>query len=79
MDYFVGIYVSVEPALFRSIIGQHVEYFVERLTANSQLQNVCNALFFNAATVVTMGEVMVRYLLGRLPEMGVSNEKVCTL
>jgi len=68
-------YVSVDPTIFRAIITQHIDFFVSSLSTNSSLQNVCNTLFFSAPTVVTMGSVMVRYLLQRLPEMGVSSEK----
>lgn len=75
LETFSNTFIALNPAVFYNVLSRHLEFFVERIAGNALLQTVANAFLMNQATSAKVGDVLVRYLLKRLPEMGASNER----
>uniref|UniRef100_A0A183C2W9 FAT domain-containing protein n=1 Tax=Globodera pallida TaxID=36090 RepID=A0A183C2W9_GLOPA len=76
IEAFVSTYTQLDGPVFEKIIEQHIEFLISRILDNPALQHVCNSFFMHQPTMTCMGNVLVKFLLSKLSELGgVSNEK----
>uniref|UniRef100_A0A914HGT5 Non-specific serine/threonine protein kinase n=1 Tax=Globodera rostochiensis TaxID=31243 RepID=A0A914HGT5_GLORO len=76
IEAFVSTYTQLDAPVFEKIIEQHIEFLISRILDNPALQHVCNSFFMHQPTMTCMGNVLVKFLLSKLSELGgVSNEK----
>ncbi|VDN51198.1 unnamed protein product [Dracunculus medinensis] len=69
LDMFGSIFSLIEIGVFKEIMSNNIEYFVEHIAHNFALQMVFNSFFVNASTSAAFGNIVMSYLMDRLPDM----------
>ncbi|XP_049825027.1 transcription-associated protein 1 isoform X2 [Aethina tumida] len=70
LEHFSGVFSTMNPQTFHEIFSTTIEYVVERVYKNPNLQTVPSTLLANPATSPIFATVLVEYLLERMEEMG---------
>uniref|UniRef100_A0A914N322 Uncharacterized protein n=2 Tax=Meloidogyne incognita TaxID=6306 RepID=A0A914N322_MELIC len=74
LDAFIAIYTNMRSSSFERVLEQHIEFLIERISINPILQNICSTFLTNPATMNKTGQILVKYLLTKLPDLGANNE-----
>uniref|UniRef100_A0A914MT54 Transformation/transcription domain-associated protein n=1 Tax=Meloidogyne incognita TaxID=6306 RepID=A0A914MT54_MELIC len=75
LDSFIAIYTNMRSSSFERVLEQHIEFLIERISINPILQNICSTFLTNPATMNKTGQILVKYLLTKLPDLGANNER----
>uniref|UniRef100_A0A915MMJ1 Uncharacterized protein n=3 Tax=Meloidogyne TaxID=189290 RepID=A0A915MMJ1_MELJA len=75
LDAFIAIYTNMRSSSFERVLEQHIEFLIERISINPILQNICSTFLTNPATMNKTGQILVKYLLTKLPDLGANNER----
>uniref|UniRef100_A0A8D8UEY6 Transformation/transcription domain-associated protein n=1 Tax=Cacopsylla melanoneura TaxID=428564 RepID=A0A8D8UEY6_9HEMI len=69
LEHFAGIFLLLAPQSFKEIFSKHVDYMVERVSQNYNLQVIVN-VFVTKDTSPIFATLLVEYLLEHMHEMG---------
>ncbi|KAI5692204.1 hypothetical protein M8J75_004578 [Diaphorina citri] len=72
LDQFAGIFLLLAPQSFREIFCNKIDYMVDRVSNNYNLQVIGN-VFVSKDTSPIFATLLVEYLLGHMHEMGEIN------
>nr|CAD7196479.1 unnamed protein product [Timema douglasi] len=75
LEYFSGVFRMLDHQTLHELFSTTVEYLVERIHQNPNLQIVSNSLMAYQNTSPIFGMVMLEYLLKHMSEMGGSVER----
>uniref|UniRef100_A0A914VHX2 Transformation/transcription domain-associated protein n=1 Tax=Plectus sambesii TaxID=2011161 RepID=A0A914VHX2_9BILA len=75
LDHFASVFTMLNPMTFKEIFAKNIEFLIDRIAGNYALQLICNSFLVNPLTSAKFGSILVEYLLEKLPEMGVSNDR----
>nr|CAD7579031.1 unnamed protein product [Timema californicum] len=75
LEYFSGVFRMLDHQTLHELFSTTVEYLVERIHQNPNLQIVSNSLMAYQNTSPIFGKVMLEYLLKHMSEMGGSVER----
>ncbi|MFH4983635.1 hypothetical protein AB6A40_010344 [Gnathostoma spinigerum] len=69
LDLFASIFTLLNPSVFTELFSKYIDFFIERIAYNYTLQAICNAFLVNPSTSAKFGNILVRYLMKKLPEI----------
>ncbi|VDM39812.1 unnamed protein product [Toxocara canis] len=75
LDLFASIYTLLNPSVFKEIFSKYIDFFIERIAQNYALQVICNAFLVHPSTSAKFGNILVRYLMNKLPDMAANTER----
>uniref|UniRef100_A0A915BXE0 FAT domain-containing protein n=2 Tax=Parascaris univalens TaxID=6257 RepID=A0A915BXE0_PARUN len=75
LDLFASIYTLLNPSVFKEIFSKYIDFFIERIAQNYALQVICNAFLVHPSTSAKFGNILVRYLMNKLPQMAANTER----
>ncbi|XP_037947653.1 transcription-associated protein 1 isoform X2 [Teleopsis dalmanni] len=75
LEHFSGVFLMMHPQNFQEIFASTIDYMVERIHKNSSLQVIANSFLANPATSPLFATVLVEFLLGKMNEMGSTQER----
>ncbi|XP_076255473.1 transcription-associated protein 1-like [Rhynchophorus ferrugineus] len=75
LEHFSGVFSMMNNQTFHEIFSTTIDYLVERVYNNPNLQTVPNTLLANPATSPLFATVLVEYLLERMEEMGTNSDR----
>jgi len=64
------IEVFLENKILLKIGKIFLQFLIERISINPILQNICSTFLTNPATMNKTGQILVKYLLTKLPDLG---------
>lgn len=74
-ENFASIFIMMEPHSFQMLIAENIKYFVERISMNPSFQAIANSFLISPNTSSKFGQVLVKFLMKKLPELASSSEK----
>ncbi|KAM3719228.1 Transformation/transcription domain-associated protein [Dirofilaria immitis] len=75
LELFGSIFTLLNPSIFKEIISKRIDYFIERLASNYGLQIICSSLLVNALTSANFGDILIRFLMKKLPDLAECSER----
>ncbi|XP_058123036.1 transcription-associated protein 1 [Anopheles ziemanni] len=75
LEHFSGVFLTMDPQNFQEIFASTIDFMVDRLYKNTNLQVIANSFLANPKTSPLFATVLVEYLLERMDEMGSNIER----
>uniref|UniRef100_A0A0N5ASH3 Non-specific serine/threonine protein kinase n=1 Tax=Syphacia muris TaxID=451379 RepID=A0A0N5ASH3_9BILA len=74
LECFAGIFTALNPTMFKEIFSKYIEFFIQRISRNPSLYLICNAFLVAPSTSAKCADVLIRYLMKKLPELSENND-----
>ncbi|EDV27262.1 uncharacterized protein TRIADDRAFT_23101 [Trichoplax adhaerens] len=75
LEHYSGVFIMLNPCSFKEVIEVNIDYLVERIHNNYNLQIIPNQFLANSATSSCFASILINYLLDKLEEMGSNTER----